>query len=193
MGRRSKTGGKKIDDRDTLHREGEPFGALFHCVYLSRACRHSTLKAKALFLDLIYQYRGRNNGKLVLCPREKCLKDGFTVLDRTGLSETSLYRAAAELEARGLIVCTRRGNFLRQPSYYAITWAPFDKTNVEYEFTGSFITPLHWWKKGPPDWYLNKLKDTSKTHQRIVEKTFGSQRDNQEGLTVSPENTENVT
>ena len=101
MGRRSKTGGKKIDDRDTLHREGEPFGSLFHCVYLSSACRHSTLKAKALFLDLIYQYRGRNNGKLVLCPREKCLKDGFTVLDRTGLSETSLYRAAAELEARG--------------------------------------------------------------------------------------------
>ena len=179
MGRRSKTGGKKIDDRDTLHREGEPFGSLFHCVYLSSACRHSTLKAKALFLDLIYQYRGRNNGKLVLCPREKCLKDGFTVLDRTGLSETSLYRAAAELEARGLIVCTRRGNFLRQPSYYAITWAPLDKTNVDYSCNLGFISPPHWWKKGPPDWYLNRLKDTSKAHLRIVEKTFGSQRDNQ--------------
>ena len=128
----------------------------------------------------------------MLCPREKDLKDGFTVLDRTGLSETSLYRAAAELEALGLIVCTRRGNFARQPCYYAITWAPLDKTNVDYSCNLGFIAPPHWWKKGSPDWYLNRMKDASKTHLREVEKTCGSQRDNQEALTVVSETTANV-
>ena len=180
MGSHAKTRGKQIDDRDTLHNGKESYGAMFHCVYLSSAYRQSTLKAKALLFDLIYQYRGRNNGKLVLCPRKKDQKDGFTVLDRAGLSETSLYRAAAELEALGLIVCTRRGNFARQPSYYAVTWAPLDKSNVDYLCNLEFITPPHWWKKGPPDWYVNRLKDTSKAHPPIVEKTCDSQRDYRE-------------
>ncbi|MDP6751841.1 MAG: hypothetical protein QGH37_33450 [Candidatus Poribacteria bacterium] len=192
MGSWAKTQGKWFDDRDTLHKEKELFGSMFHCVYLSSAHRRSTPKAKVLLQDLCYQYRGHNNGKLVLCPREKDLIDGFTVLGRSGLSETSVYRAAAELEVLGLIVCTRRGNFARRVSYYAVTWAPLDKTNVDYSCNLGFITPPHWWKKGPPDWYLTRLKDASKTHRRMVETICGSQRDNQEGLTVVPETTANV-
>ena len=177
MGSHAPTRGKQIDTRDTLHNEGELFGSMFHCVYLSPARMGASPKAKILLDDLTYQYRGRNNGILVLCPNEKDKKDRLTVLERTGLSEASIYRAAAELEVLGLIICTRRGDFTRRPSYYAITWAPLDKTNVDYSCNLGFITPPHWWKKGPPDWYLNRLKDASKAHLREVEKIYGSQRD----------------
>ena len=77
MGSRSRTRGKQIDERDTLFSEREPYGAMFHCVYLSAAYLQSTTKAKALLFDLIYQHRGKNNGTLVLCPNEKDNKDEF--------------------------------------------------------------------------------------------------------------------
>ena len=192
MGNRAPTRGKQRDTRDTLYNAKESYGAMFHCVYRSQARIDASPKAKILLDDLIYQYRPHTNGGLVLCPNEKDKKDGLTVLERTGLSETSVYRAAAELEVLGLVVCTRRGNFARRVSYYAITWWPFDNTGTEYEFNGSLTTPLHWWKRGPPDWYLTQLKDVSKTHRRMVETSCGSQRDNQEGLTVVPETTANV-
>ena len=192
MGSHAPTRGKQIDTRDTLHNAGELFGSMFHCVYLSIARMDASPKAKILLDDLTYQYRGRNNGILVLCPNEKDKKDRLTVLERTGLSEASIYRAAAELEALGLIICTRRGDFTRRPSYYAVTWAPLDKTNVDYSCNLGFITPPHWWKKGPPDWYLTRLKDVSKTHRRMVETIRGSQKDGQEELTVVPETTANV-
>ena len=184
MGSRSRTRGKQIDERDTLFSEREPYGAMFHCVYLSAAYLQSTTKAKALLFDLIYQHRGKNNGTLVLCPNEKDNKDGLTVHERTGLSEASIYRAAAELEARGLITCTRRGNFSRKVSYYALTWAPIDRTHIRYESNVSEITPLHWWKKGPPEWHLKKLRLVSGCHQKMIETIRGSQTDNQDPLTV---------
>ena len=180
MGSHAPIRGKQIDTRDTLYNDGEYFGRMFHCVYLSKTRMTASAKAKLLLDDLIYQYRGKNNGKLVLCPREKDKKDGLTVLERTGLSEASIYRAAAELEALGLIICTRRGDFTRRPSYYAITWAPLDKTDVKYETVIGFEEPVHWWQNGPPDWQLKKLYQVSKTHQRAIEEILGSQRDNQE-------------
>ena len=177
MPSRVPTRGTQIDTRDTLYNDGEYFGPMFHCVYLSKTRMTASAKAKLLLDDLIYQYRGKNNGKLVLCPREKDLNDGTSVLERTGLSEKSVYRAAAELEVLGLVVCTRRGNFARRVSYYAITWWPLNNTGIEYEIKAGPITPLHWWRRGSPDWYLNRLKDTSKTHRRMVETICGSQKD----------------
>ena len=184
MGSHAPTRGKQIDTRDTLHNAGESYGSMFHCVYLSIARMGASPKAKILLDDLIYQYRGRNNGILVLCPNEKDKKDGLTVHERTGLSEASIYRAAAELEARGLITCTRRGNFSRKVSYYALTWAPIDRTHIRYDSNVSEITPLHWWKKGPPEWHLKKLRLVSRCHQKMIETIRGSQTDNQDPLTV---------
>ena len=192
MGNRAPTRGKQRDTRDTLYNAKEGYGAMFHCVYGSQARMDASPKAKILLDDLIYQYRPHTNGGLVLCPNEKDKKDGLTVLERTGLSETSVYRAAAELEALGLIICTRRGDFTRRPSYYAITWAPLDKTDVKYKTVIGFEAPVHWWQNGPPDWQLKKLYQVSKYHQRAIEEIHGSQGDNQEGLTVVPETTANV-
>ena len=191
MGSRAPTRGKQIDTRNTLRNAGEYYGSMFHCVYLSPARMDASPKAKILLDDLTYQYRGRNNGILVLCPNEKDKKDGLTVLERTGLSEASIYRAAAELEALGLIICTRRGDFTRRPSYYAITWAPLDKTDVKYETVIGFEEPVHWWQNGPPDWQLKKLYQVSKTHQRVIEEIHGSQGADQEELTVTRETTKN--
>ncbi len=191
MGSRARTRGRRLDDRETLFSEHEPYGAVFHCVYLSDAYRESSSKAKILLFDLTYQYRGNNNGRLVLCPNEKDLKDGLTLIERTGLSEPSIYRAAAELEVRGLIVCTRRGNFARRVSRYGITWAPMDRAEFDFAFPLSFERPLHWWRRGPPDWYLAKLKIASRTHRMVAEKICGSHTDNQDGSTVITEITEN--
>jgi hypothetical protein len=115
---------------------------------------------------------------LVLCPNEKDLNDHLTLIERTGLSEPSIYRAAAELEVRGLIVCTRRGNFSRRVSRYGITWAPMDKMDLDYALMVSFRTPLHWWRNGPPQWHLDKLKAVSIMHRRAVETICGSHTDN---------------
>jgi hypothetical protein len=191
MGSRGRTRGRTIDDRDTLFKEKEPYGAMFHCVYRSDAHRMASSKAKILLLDLIYQYRGNNNGRLVLCPKEKDLNDGLTLIARTGLSEPSIYRAAAELEGRGLIVCTRRGNFSRRVSWYGITWSPMDKKDVDYALMVSFRTPLHWWRNGPPQWHLDELKAVSGMHRRAVETICGSHRDNHDGLTVITQITAN--
>ena len=191
MGSRARTRGRSIDDRETLFNEHEPYGAVFHCVYVSEAYRKSSAKAKILLLDLIYQYRGNNNGRLVLCPKERDLNDGLTLIERTGLSEASIYRAATELEVRGLIVCTRRGNFARRVSRYGITWAPLDKADFDFPFVLGFTRPPHWWRRGPPDWHLDKLKDESRMHREAVETICGSHTDNQDGSTVITEITAN--
>jgi hypothetical protein len=191
MGNRGRTRGRIIDDRDTLFNEKEPYGAMFHCVYRSDAHRMASSKAKIILLDLIYQYRGNNNGRLVLCPNERDLNDHLTLIERTGLSEPSIYRAAAELEVRGLIVCTRRGNFSRRVSWYGITWSPMDKMDVDYAFAVSFQTPLHWWRNGSPQWHLDNLKAVSAMHRKAVETIRGSHTDNHDGLTVITQITAN--
>ena len=126
-------------------------------------------------------------GRLVLCPKERDLNDGLTLIERTGLSEASIYRAATELEVRGLIVCTRRGNFARRVSRYGITWAPLDKADFDFPFVLGFTRPPHWWRRGPPDWHLDKLKDESRMHREAVETICGSHTDNQDGSTVITE------
>ena len=170
MGGHSKIWGKQQDNRDTLFNKNEPFGALFHCVYLTERFRIASMKAKVLLFDLIYQYRGANNGRLVLCPNEKDRNDGFTLRERTKLSEPSIYRGAAELEVLGLIVCTRRGDFARRTSWYGLTWAPIDRANEEYEIKTSFESPLRWWKNGPPDWQNKRLQTVSEYHKSALKK-----------------------
>ena len=180
MGSRAPTRGKgKAFRTGSMHSKHESFASVFHRVYLSENHRLLTLKAKVLLQDLTYQYRGNNNGALVLCPHVRDLKDRFTLLERAGLSEQSVYRAAAELEVAGLIVCTQRGNFARRPSRYALTWEPVDETGIPYDQPLPVEDSLKWWDKGCPGWRYKQLEQVSGLHREALEKTRGRQSDNQ--------------
>jgi hypothetical protein len=180
MGSRAPTRGKgKVSRTGSMHSKQESFASVFHRVYLSENHRLLTLKARVLLLDLGYQYRGGNNGTLVLCPHVRDMKDGFTLLERTGLSEASVYRAAAELEVAGMIVCTRRGDFSGRPSRFALTWEPVDETVIVYDRRLPVDDSLKWWDKGCPEWNNEKLARVSKLHQEELKKFRGRQSDNQ--------------
>jgi len=168
-----------------LHDDNEPFAALFHCVIVSEVYRHATGKAKVLLLDLAYQYRGNNNGALVLCPHAPDKRTNLTALDRTGLCETSLYRGADELEARGLIVCTSRGDFSGRASRYGLTWVALNRCAFDYDFTVSFSRPLHWWREGVPDWASALIQSRSKSRARVITKINGAKREGDESSSVA--------
>jgi hypothetical protein len=180
MGSRAPTRGKgKVVRKGSMHSKPQSFASVFHRVYLSENHRLLTLKARVLLLDLTYQYRGGNNGTLVLCPHVPDLKDGFTLIERTGLSEPSIYRAAAELEVAGMIVCTQRGDFSGRPSRFALTWEPVDETGIPYDQPLPVDDSLKWWDKGCPQWQHDKLEMTSKLHREELKKFRGRQSDNQ--------------
>ena len=180
MGSRTPTRGRgKVVRKGSMHSKSQSFASVFHRVYLSENHRLLTLKARVLLLDLAYQYRGGNNGTLVLCPHVPDRKDGFTLIERTGLSEPSIYRAAAELEVSGMIVCTQRGDFSGRPSRFALTWEPVDETDISYDRTLPVDDSLKWWDKGCPDWKYNKLQRVSKLHREELKKFRGRQSDNQ--------------
>jgi hypothetical protein len=180
MGSRASTRGKgKAARKGSMHSKAEAFASVFHRVLLCENYRLLTPKAKILLQDLAYQYRGNNNGALVLCPRVRDLKDGLTLLERTDLSEPSVYRAAAELEVAGMIVCTQRGSFARCPSRFAVTWEPIDKTVIPHDRALPVDDSLKWWDKGCPKWLHKQLEQVSGLHREALKKTRGRQPDNQ--------------
>lgn len=100
--------------------ERDPFSMLPH-----RLIQHPvfyTLPRKALVLLLAFsvEFRGSNNGSLAV---------PFSAAKLVGIKGRQTYfDALRELEARGLIVCTRRGAGGSRASLnlYAITWRAID-------------------------------------------------------------------
>lgn len=78
-----------------------------------------SFSARALLLELCYQYRGHNNGDLTLA--HSVLKD------RGWKSRITIEKARDELLEAGLIVTTRQGQFMNPGGYcslFAIAWLP---------------------------------------------------------------------
>jgi hypothetical protein len=95
---------------------GIPRKVIDHPDYQATNCT-----ARALLLDLAYQYRGHNNGDLTTA---------IGTLKRRGWkSRSTIDRAKAQLLKNGLILETRAGRFSNpgaKPSLYALTWRKID-------------------------------------------------------------------
>ena len=111
--RREKTKNRKETGR---------FAQLPHVVLNSPDYVGLSYKSKALLVDLVYQYNGRNNGDLTAAL-------GF-LKARGWVRSATLSSAVNELLEANLIIRTREGRFQNPHSrcaLYAITWQPIDE------------------------------------------------------------------
>lgn len=95
--------------------------------------------AKALLFELLYQYRGKNNGDL--CAAWGLLKD------RGWQSPDTINRARKELLETGWIVQTRQGG-LNKASLYALTIWPINECKGKGLERPETKTALAYWKQG---------------------------------------------
>ena len=97
------------------------FAGIPHVVLDSISFRSLPFRAKALLLDITYQYRGENNGDLTVA---------FGFMKRRGWSsKQTLSNAVQDLLQARLIIKTRDGRFLNPGArcdLYAITWQPIN-------------------------------------------------------------------
>ena len=111
--RREKTKNRKETGR---------FAQLPHVVLNSADYISLSYKSKALLVDLVYQYNGKNNGDLTAAL-------GF-LKTRGWVRSATLSSAANELLEANLIIRTREGRFQNPYSrcaLYAITWQPINE------------------------------------------------------------------
>ena len=98
------------------------FAQLPHVVLNSADYISLSYKSKALLVDLVYQYNGKNNGNLTAAL-------GF-LKTRGWVRSATLSSAANELLEANLIIKTREGRFQNPHSrcaLYAITWQPINE------------------------------------------------------------------
>jgi hypothetical protein len=96
----------------------ERFVGIPHWVMHHASFRAASHRARALLLDVLLQYTGSNNGKLVVC--DKALKPlGWN-------SRDGLCKAKQELLALGLLVETRRGARPNKAAWFALGWRALD-------------------------------------------------------------------
>ena len=88
-------------------------------------------RARALLLDVVYQFNGRNNGDLTVA---------FGFMSKRGWrSKETLSKAVNDLVSANLIIKTRQGRFQNPGAscdLYALTWKPIDACpgkNLELE------------------------------------------------------------
>lgn len=113
MAKRYKTKGRKESGR---------FALLPHAVLNSVDYIGLSTKSKALLVDLVYQYNGKNNGDLTAA---------LAVLRGRGWKRSAtISEAVKELMHADLIIRTREGRFQNPHSrcaLYAISWQPLDE------------------------------------------------------------------
>lgn len=102
-------------------------------------------RAKALIVDLLLQYNGRNNGSLSAC---------HALMKNRGWSKATLHRSLKELIETGFVVVTRQGWKQRgKPTLLAVTWNGIDQAAVEYDDgIKESGQPLSYWCKHPGTW-----------------------------------------
>ncbi len=103
------------------HRKGAiafPFVAVPKAVLASPEWQQMPFAARALALDLMGQYTGKNNGRL--CP-------SFEVMARSNwTSKTTLVKAKRALLDRSFAVLTRKGHPPRTAEWIGFTWWSLD-------------------------------------------------------------------
>ena len=106
-------------------------------VLQSQAFIDLTLGARNVLVAVAAQYRGNNNGDLVVTR---------TVLAQYGITSSDvIWRAETQLRQHRLLRRTRRGMKMRNtPSLYAITWKPIDKCNGKVGRLASNVAGNEW-------------------------------------------------
>lgn len=116
--------------------KSKAFAALPHVVMEHEDYVHLPSCAKVLLFELIYQYRGKNNGDLHIA---------WSILRKRGFkSQATLSKAKKALLAADLIRCSREGVFLnpgRSCSLYALTWRAIDECNGKHDLRASAVAP----------------------------------------------------
>ena len=102
-----------------------------------------TPKAIKLFIDLLFQYNGHNNGDLTAA---------FTIMQKRGWkSKETLRLAIDELLHFGWIILTRIGGLNRNPNLYALTIHAIDECKGKLDVKPTVTAPGNW-KQPVGDW-----------------------------------------
>ena len=143
---------------------GIPRHIIEHKSYIS-----ISYSARNLLFLLAYQYKGKNNGNLVIT--WSLLKDYFG-------SNTTMYKARNSLYTAGFIVINayggKSGNGTKLPHLYALTWAPINELKGEnnwmrYTHYPIAKAPLNYWRFGEnPD--IKTKKEIDKQFKKDIKK-----------------------
>jgi len=127
MGRHKATSGGRRVARNGRSEYLEPY-AKFDCSFVRSAVfRSLSGSAVKVFMEIRCRFNGGNNGKLTLS-----LEEGARLL---GLGKATVSRALAELQEKGLLTCTKRGQWYgRQASTWAVTLLPVDGNLATHEY-----------------------------------------------------------
>ena len=111
-------------DRPMTKKQSEPFVMLGSEMLNSDAYRDLTFSARAMLIEVLHYYTGKNNGRIWLAP---------IVLSERGFSKNTASRALKELREHGFIYMTRRGGNQRGGcSWFALTWLKIDKAEGQH-------------------------------------------------------------
>ena len=123
-------------------------------------------RARALLLDVVYQFNGYNNGDLTVAFGFMC-KRGWR-------SKETLSKAVSDLVSANLIIKTRQGRFQNPGAscdLYALTWKPIDSCTGKNLELGPTNTPprkfgLERFKNPSPENGLSSDQKSGRDRQR---------------------------
>ena len=107
--------GRPVDQKGRSKGEGQ-YAALPYAMLHSPAWRSLSGQAVKVFLELRTRFHGANNGRLILS-----LEEASRLL---GLGKATVQRALDELQEKGFVIRTRRGQWYGR---LASTWAVVDR------------------------------------------------------------------
>lgn len=117
-------------------RQSEPFIQIPSLVLDSAAYADLSYSARAVLVEILYFYRGNNNGSIFLAS---------SILNKRGIKKNTFTKALKELIAHGFIYQTRRGGSVSGVcSLFAITWKRINK--ADGQFLSQFVSNayLNW-------------------------------------------------
>ena len=115
MARKRRRLGRPVDQKGRSKGEGQ-YALLPYALLHSMAWRSLSGQAVKVFLELRTRFHGANNGQLILS-----LDEAARLL---GLGKATVQRALVELQDKGFVICTRKGQWYGR---LASTWATTDK------------------------------------------------------------------
>ena len=121
--------------------DNKGFVKLYHDILRSDEwCALSPYSTK-LFIDLLNQFNGRNNGDLTTAWK--------IMLERNWKSKDTLFKSIHELEDGGWILRTRQGG-LHKCNLFAVTCFPIDECKGKHDISPTNVAPNTWKKTSSP-------------------------------------------
>ena len=155
------------------HKQKDGFSGIPRRIIEHPSFKSLSYSARSLLIQLGYQYRGKNNGNLVIT---------FSILKDWYGSNTTMYRAWDSLYEAGFIVINayggQSGSGTKLPHLYALTWESIDQLKgdsnwMRYTHYPANKAPLSYWKSGVnPDFKIKKERDNQyKKDVKKIKKT----------------------